>query len=212
MSTHIAWQGDDSELPTHAAAMFALPGVGNVGKLVLDSMLDALPSKRLIQFHHPDMPPHATMQDGLLQPPHIYLDSIELPDSRRILTIGGDVQPLIPRGQYEMAETILHLLQQAGTPKLYILAGLACEAGSQAVHVIAADHSTRSWLEGQGIPVSVDQPAGGVIGLCGLLASLGPSPTDPNPDSPHSKQALRFILEPNSHPWWGYHCRYKTYI
>ncbi len=175
MNTHIAWNNGKNKLPKHQFVLFALPGVGNVGKLLIDSLNKEGNSKEILKLQHPDLPPHATMKKGLLTPPHLHLDELKLSDGKTILTLCGDVQPLVPRGQYEMAEDILNLLKENHTSRLILLAGLSSDAGCEDIHVIAADEETKKSLNDDGIKVSEIQPEGGVIGLCGLLGSLAPS-------------------------------------
>ena len=38
MGLHIEWRGTHSELGEHAIMLFALPGVGNVGKVALEGI------------------------------------------------------------------------------------------------------------------------------------------------------------------------------
>jgi len=121
------------------------------------------------------LPPHAIMKNGILTPPHLHLNELKLPDGQIILTICGDVQPLVPRGQYEMAEDILNLLKENNTQRVILLAGLSSDAGCDKIHVVVADEETKKSLCDDGIIVSNKQPEGGVIGLCGLLGSLAPS-------------------------------------
>lgn len=175
MNTHIVWNEEGNKLPNHRYVLFALPGVGNVGKLLIDSLNETCDSKEILKLQHPDLPPHATMNDGILTAPHLHLNQLKLPDGQIILTLCGNVQPLVPRGQYEMAEDILNLLKENNTHRIILLAGLSSDAGCEKIHVVVADKETKNSLEQDGIIVSNKQPEGGVIGLCGLLGSLAPS-------------------------------------
>ena len=72
--TKIHWLVGDS-LPEHASMLEAVPGVGNVGKLVVDSLVEKHPSRTLAWILHPDFPPHSTLDsDSLLAPPRIRID------------------------------------------------------------------------------------------------------------------------------------------
>ena len=175
MNTYFDWKVNDQVLPEHECILFALPGVGNVGKLLIDTLNESFDSEEIVRLYHPDLPPHAKMVNGLLTPPHLYLKSLKISREKTILTLCGDVQPLVPRGQYEMAEEILKLLSQNNCKKLILLAGLSSDAGCDKIHIVVADESTKDFLNNQGISVSRTQPEGGVIGLCGLLGSLAPS-------------------------------------
>ena len=55
--TQMHWLIDDG-LPQHAALLEAVPGVGNVGKLVVDALVKKHPSTLIARILHPEMPPH----------------------------------------------------------------------------------------------------------------------------------------------------------
>ena len=172
--TRIHWLVGDS-LPEHAAMLEAVPGVGNVGKLVVDSLVEAHPSRTLAWILHPDFPPHATLDgDSMLAPPRIRIDSVLLPDGRTVIVVGGHLQPITAAGQHEVSETILKLATDSNTPQLLVLAGLAAGAEDRQIHVICADAEVRKRLEVDDIPVSRKHPEAGMIGIAGLLISLSP--------------------------------------
>ncbi|MGB1801761.1 MAG: PAC2 family protein [Candidatus Thalassarchaeaceae archaeon] len=170
--TRIHWLIGDC-LPDHVALLEAVPGVGNVGKLIVDALVEKHPSTLIARILHPDMPPHSTMDDeGLLTPPSMLVHRVMLPDGRYVVTVGGDLQPMTAAGQYEVAEAILEMANP--TPQLLVLAGLASEVDKNAIHVICSDTKVRSNLQANDIEVSDSQPEAGMIGVAGLLVSLSP--------------------------------------
>ena len=172
--TKIHWLVGDS-LPEHASMLEAVPGVGNVGKLVVDSLVEKHPSRTLAWILHPDFPPHSTLDsDSLLAPPRIRIDSVLLPDGSTVIVVGGNLQPMTAAGQHEISEAILELASESDTPQLLVLAGLAAGAEDKQIHVICADRDVRKRLEADDIPVSREHPEAGMIGIAGLLISLSP--------------------------------------
>ena len=172
--TRIHWLVGDG-LPEHAAMLEAVPGVGNVGKIVVDSLVDKHPSRTIGWILHPDFPPHSTLDsNGLVSPPRININSILLPDGRTVITVGGPLQPMTATVQHEISEAILELASESGTPQLLVLAGLAAGTDDREIHVICADAEVRKNLEGNDIPVSREHPEAGMIGIAGLLISLSP--------------------------------------
>jgi len=172
--TRIHWLVGDG-LPEHAAMLEAVPGVGNVGKIVVDSLVDKHPSRTIGWILHPDFPPHSTLDsNGLVSPPRININSILLPDGRTVITVGGPLQPMTATGQHEVSEAILKLASESGTPQLLVLAGLAAGTDDREIHVICADAEVRKNLEANDIPVSREHPEAGMIGIAGLLISLSP--------------------------------------
>ncbi|DAC34948.1 MAG: PAC2 family protein [Candidatus Thalassarchaeaceae archaeon] len=162
-------------LPKHSALLEAVPGVGNIGKIVVDALIDKHPSTLIARILHPDMPPHSTLdEDGLLTPPSMQIHRVMLPDGQYLVTVSGNLQPMTAAGQNEMAEAVLKMAAKASTPQFLVLAGLAADVDDKGVHVICADSSVRGNLEANDIPVSRVQPEAGMIGVAGLLVSLSP--------------------------------------
>ena len=172
--TRIHWLVGEG-IPEHVAMLEAVPGVGNVGKIVVDSLVDKHPSRTIGWILHPDFPPHSTLDgNGFVSPPRININSILLPDGRTIITVGGPLQPMTAAGQYEVSEAILEMASESGTPQLLVLAGLAAGTDDREIHVICADAEVRKNLEANDIPVSKEHPKAGMIGIAGLLISLSP--------------------------------------
>ena len=163
-------------IPKHCTIIEAVPGVGNVGKLVIDGLLSKHPSRTLGWLLHPDFPPHATLDDeGLIRPPRLELSSIILPDGSTVVTVSGMRQPMTAAGQFEVSESILRLAADSDSPQFLILAGLASGLEDRAIHVICSDAKVRSNLESNDISVSRGQPEGGMIGIAGMILSLAPT-------------------------------------
>ena len=173
MSTSIHWT-DDAGLPDHQLILAAVPGVGNVGKLVIDTLNEQHESTLVARILHPDLPPHSILEDGLLSPPHLSLHTVPLDNDQTVITVTGNGQPMTPRGQHELAGTLLELAENSGTSLLIVLAGLSAKPGDDAIHLTCSSKDLQSSLNERGISVSTEQPSGGMLGLAGLLVSLAP--------------------------------------
>jgi len=164
-----------SSLPEHIAIIEAVPGVGNVGKLVVDGLIKKHPSRTLAWILHPDLPPHAVLgEKGLILPPRIEINSIMLPNNSTVITIGGNLQPITATGQFEVSEQILKIAKENNAPQLLVLAGLTAGIEDKQIHVICSDEKVKRNLEKNDIEVSKDQPKEGIIGIAGLIVSLSP--------------------------------------
>ena len=163
-------------LPKHCTIIEAVPGVGNVGSLVIDGLLSKHPSRTLGWLLHPDFPPHATLdREGLIRPPRLELSSILLPDGSTVISVSGMMQPMTAAGQFEVSESILRLAADSDSKQLLILAGLASGLEDRSIHVICSDAKVRRNLESNDITVSRGQPEGGMIGIAGMILSLAPT-------------------------------------
>ena len=170
--TRIHWLEDEG-LPKHSMILEAVPGVGNVGKIVVDGLIDKHPSRTIGWILHPDFPPHATMSDeGLIGPPRLDIVSVILPNGECVCIVTGVMQPMTAPGQFEIAEAIIGLASVSGTSRLLVLAGLAAEPDCRSIYAVCSDRGFRKTLEKEDIVVSKDQPKGGMIGVAGMVLSL----------------------------------------
>jgi proteasome assembly chaperone (PAC2) family protein len=172
--SRVHWLVGDG-LPEHSAVLEAVPGVGNVGKILVDSLVEKHPSRTLGWILNHDFPPHSTFDsNGLMRPPRMEIKSVILPDGQTVIVIGGEMQPMTSAGQNEVAEEILTICSESSTPMLLVLAGLASGAEDKGIHVICADEDVRRDLVANDIPVSKERPEAGMIGVAGLIVSMSP--------------------------------------
>lgn len=175
MGLHIEWREGHSSVGEHDLMMFALPGVGNVGKVAVEGLKSAHQCSHIARLHHSALPPLATLDDqGLLAPPHLTLSSIDSVTGKRIITLTGDSQPLEPEHQGTMAREIMQWLEQQGVTSVFVLAGLMDVPTRKETFIVASNASHRIDLESMGVDVRRDEPKSGAIGLAALMASIGP--------------------------------------
>ena len=172
----IKWYHDNEYLPSCDWLLHAVPGVGNVGKLVVDSLVNKHEVKLIARIFHPDLPPHATLDsDGLLTPPCFDIHSVKLPSNHNIVTLSSNFQPISPAGQYEVSSFFLQICKDAGVGRILILAGLSSEPGCESVHVVCPSIGDAKVMGDMGLEVSREHPAAGIIGMTGMVSSLAPT-------------------------------------
>ena len=155
--------------------LFALPGVGDVGKNAIELLTEANKSTEVARFIHPGLTPLARLdEDGLLTPPHLLACRIETDDGRTILTITGRGQPSESFQQYDFSTELLQYLASEGITELIVLAGLMSTPEIKEAFAVATSSPHRVDLEQRGVDVRRDQPSGGAIGMSALMASLAP--------------------------------------
>ncbi|MCH1422744.1 MAG: PAC2 family protein [Candidatus Poseidoniaceae archaeon] len=175
MGLNIEWRSASNSIGEHDILLFALPGVGNVGKVAIEGLNSCHIEKQVARLHHTSLPPLATLdEDGLLAPPHLTLSSIESVTGKRILTLTGTSQPLEPEHQGTMAHEVLAWLESEGVESIYVLAGLMDSPSRKETFVVASNAAHRIDLEALGVDVRRDEPKSGAIGLAALVASIGP--------------------------------------
>ncbi len=156
----------------------ALPGVGHVGKLAIDHVIDELEATKFVEIYSPYFPPQVLVGDGGIVEDMVnelyYLKSAG-EDERDFIFLVGNCQGLSPEGQYELCGSILDFVESLGAKELYTLGGLPTgqplEGIEDRVLGAATDESRIEMLKEAGVEIrSAD---GGIVGASGLFLGLG---------------------------------------
>lgn len=154
-----------------------LPGVGNVGKLACDHLVDVTDAKPWADIFSQDFPPQVTVQeDGTVRLVRARLwVAPGACGGRDLVIMTGDFQPMSPQGQHELVDAVLDRLEAVGCKELYTTGGygLGTSVDEPAVLGAATDKKTVKRLEKIGIRFEEDEPGGGIIGASGLFLGLG---------------------------------------
>ncbi len=150
-----------------------LPGVGNVGKLAAEHLIDEIKAKKFAEIYSNDFPPQVLIDDNGV----IKLVRNELyywKGDKHLIILVGDYQGLSSRGQYMLAEAVLDIAQQFGTKMIYTLGGYGTgmDVEKPKVTGAATDKQLVKELKKYGVNFK-DEPGGGIIGASGLLLGLG---------------------------------------
>jgi uncharacterized protein (TIGR00162 family) len=154
----------------------ALPGIGHVGKLAADHMIDELGATKFAEIYSPYFPPQVFVDgDGIVENminEFYYLKS-QGENKRDYIILVGNTQGLSPEGQYELCGSILDFIKEYGVEEMYTLGGLAIGHPIEKSRVFGAATSLEfiEILKEAGIEIrSAD---GGIVGASGLLLGLG---------------------------------------
>ncbi|MCP1714746.1 uncharacterized protein (TIGR00162 family) [Methanocalculus alkaliphilus] len=151
-----------------------LPGVGHVGKLVADHIVDELEGVLVAEIISPHFPPQVMIdREGTVHLPKNELYYI--PGDQPMLILTGDCQSVSPEGHYIMTGHYLDLAVVFGVTRIYTLGGYGVGHLVETPRVLcAADQAALVTLAVEaGCTFSPDEPPGGIIGAAGLLVALG---------------------------------------
>ncbi len=175
MTLHVEWRNGHDSLPPGALVFAAFPGIGNLGKVAVESMRELNKTVELARLHIDALPPKDNLDvDGLLTPPHISLSEIQTPGGRRFLTLTGAVQPVDMSLHGAIARQIMTFLKSQDVESLVVLAGYKTAADRKETFAVASSSAYRVDLESSGVDVRRDEPKTGALGLAAMLASTGP--------------------------------------
>lgn len=150
-----------------------LPGVGHVGKLVAEHMVEESGADKIIEIYSPHFPPQVlVMDDGTarLARNEIYVDQ-----KHNLLILVGDYQSTTNEGHYELTRIYLDIAKKYGVKRIYTLGGYGIGKLIDKPRVLGAANKLElvDEMKKYGVEFKEDEPGGGVIGASGLLLGMG---------------------------------------
>jgi proteasome assembly chaperone (PAC2) family protein len=175
MTMTVQWRNGYAALPTSATMLIAFPGIGNIGKVAIDSIRELHETVEVARIHAHGLQPLAELdEDGLLAPPHLSLCLSTTATGTPLLSLTGKGQPTDPNLQSLLAHELMEWFEQNNVGSVLVLAGMLDPPGRKETFAVASSASFRIDMESMGVDVRRDEPRGGAIGLGALLASTGP--------------------------------------
>jgi len=155
-----------------------LPGIGNVGKIAVEHLIDSIKAVKFAELYSKDFPPQVFINtDGTIKLVNneFYYWKAKKRNQRDLLLLTGDYQGLSSQGQYELVETILDLAESLGVKEMYTLGGYGLGHELQTPEVLCATthkHLVKT-MKKYGAVFKKNEPGGGIVGASGLLLGLG---------------------------------------
>lgn len=152
-----------------------LPGVGMVGKLAVQHLLEERDSEVIARFYSEHFPPQVSVNnDGVAALPVVTLHRIETAESD-VLLLSGDYQAATSIGHYRLTAAVLDVVGESGVTEVYAIGGVPTGELVEEPAVIAtvSDADLKAGLEACGVEFREKEPSGGVVGVSGLLVGMG---------------------------------------
>jgi uncharacterized protein (TIGR00162 family) len=154
-----------------------LPGVGNVGKLAAEHLVDQLKAVKFAELFSKYFPPQVLVNDsGMIRLVSNELYYVRLPGSAHdVVIMTGDYQGLTPDGQYELSDRTLRIIKDLGVKRVFTLGGYGLGKMIEKPRVLGAatDLELVEEMKKQGVTFSKGEPGSGIVGASGLLLGLG---------------------------------------
>ena len=155
-----------------------LPGIGNVGKLAVEHLIDTIGAEKFAEVYSKDFPPQVFINtDGTitLVNNEFYYWKAKKKNQRDLVLVTGDYQGLSSQGQYELVEKILDICEEFGVKEMFTLGGygLGHEIENPKVLCATTDKHLVKKMKKHGAVFKKNEPGGGIVGASGLLLGLG---------------------------------------
>lgn len=150
-----------------------LPGVGHVGKLAVEHLVEEYGAYKFAELNSPHLPPQVLIEDGEANLVSIDLYAV---DEMDLVLLAGDHQATDSQGHYEIVEALLDALEESVSPSvIYTLGGYGTGEMPDEPRVLGSvnDRELVEPLEEAGVTFEEGHPAGGIIGASGLFLGLG---------------------------------------
>lgn len=154
----------------------ALPGLGHVGKLAADHMIDELRATKFAEIYSPTFPPQVIVKDegiieNMLNELYYLRDVGE--DNLDLIILVGNTQALSPEGQYLVCKDTLEFVKGYGIDRIYTLGGMVTGQAPENPKVFGAAtcQANAELLKEAGIELRAND--GGIVGASGLFLGLG---------------------------------------
>jgi uncharacterized protein (TIGR00162 family) len=152
-----------------------LPGVGHVGKLAAEHLLEEFNGELVRRVYTTEFPPQVSVDgDGVAELTCAEFHAVET-DGADLLVLTGDHQAGSNKGHYTLTTTFLDVAEEFGATRAYALGGVPTGELVEEYTVLGAvsDADLAEGLKAAGVEFRPDEPAGGIVGVSGLVLGLG---------------------------------------
>lgn len=153
----------------------ALPGLGHVGKLAADHMIDEFEATKFAEIYSPTFPPQVLVkEEGIIENMYneLYYIRDVGEDNLDLIILVGNTQSLSPEGQYLSCKEILEYVKTFGIERLFTLGGMATGQPIEDPKVFGAATNEEDVEMLKEIDIEIRSNDGGIVGASGLFLGL----------------------------------------
>lgn len=150
-----------------------LPGIGNVGKIVVDFIIDELNAKKIFEFQSYSFP-HSVFvnEDNVVELPTIEIYHKKTKSGKDILLLAGDVQPIDEISCYKFSEKVLDILETLEGTEVITLGGIGLPQIPKKPTVYCTANKKGLTKQFKNIDDNLYGVVGPIVGVSGLLLGL----------------------------------------
>ncbi len=154
-----------------------LPGIGNVGKVAVDFIIDEIKAKKLYSFFSYTFP-HSVFvnENNLIELPSIsiYYKKFKNKKKNDLLFLAGDVQPIDEVSSYEFSEIIIDICTKLKCKEIITLGGIGLQMIPKKPQLYCTGNNKKiiKKYKQEDINLNLYGIVGPIIGITGLLLGL----------------------------------------
>ncbi len=173
-----------------------LPGIGNVGKVAVDFIIEELKAKKIYDFFSYTFPHSVFVNEkNLVELPSIemYYKKIKGND---LLLLSGDVQPIDEVSSYEFSDKLLDIAQEFNCEEIITLGGIGLHDIPKKPKVYCTANNSRivkRYKQKVDVNEKLYGVVGPIVGVSGLLVGLA---------GKRKIDAISLLVETYGHPMY----------
>lgn len=151
-----------------------LPGIGNVGKIVVDIIIENLKAKKVMDFFSYDLPNSVFVNErNFVELPTISMYHLKI-KKQDFLFLTGDAQPANERASYELTQSILDSVKEFNCKEIITLGGIGFSDIPEDPKVYITGNNRNLINEFKKFEVNnlIYGVVGPIIGVSGLLLGM----------------------------------------
>jgi uncharacterized protein (TIGR00162 family) len=151
-----------------------LPGIGHVGKLVAEHIIQEGHAEKVAEIYSVYFPPQVLVEDNSV----VRLCNNEIyryeDEAGSFLILVGDFQSITNEGHYHLSEEYVRIAAELGVKRIYTLGGYGVGEFLEKPRVIGVvnDSSLAEQVQDAGAVCEVSEPGAGIIGAAGLMVGF----------------------------------------
>jgi len=154
-----------------------LPGIGNVGKVAVDFIIEELKAKKIYSLFSNTLP-HSVFvnEENLVELPSIEIYCKERKKKPDLLFLTGDVQPIDEKSSYAFCDKILEIMDKFKSKEIITTGGIGLQEIPEAPRIFITGNDQKTidkYAKGTKINRKIHGVVGPIIGVTGLLLGLG---------------------------------------
>ena len=195
----MSWQVKSvGKTPTMKDAVLieGLPGIGNVGKVAVDFIIEELKAKKIYEFFSYSFPHTVFVNEENL----VELPTIEMYYAKnhkyQLLLLAGDIQPTDEVSSYEFSDVIPNIAEKFNAKNIITLGGIGLPAIPEKPRVYCTGNTkavVRKYKKGTKLNDKLFGVVGPIIGVSGLLVGLAEK---------RNIDAISLLAETYGHPMY----------
>ena len=153
-----------------------LPGIGNVGKIVVDFMIDELKAVKIYEVYGHSMPNSVFVnEDNMVELPKIEIFYKQTKGEHDLILLTGDVQPIDEESCYEFCDNIIEFCSEHSTDHIVTLGGIGLGELPDKPIVYCTGNNKKliaEYKKEAKVTTKVHGVIGPIVGVSGLLLGL----------------------------------------